>query len=261
MKTVLGRKQASNNDLWLDVAGHIEEYVTREELADAVATVSATIVERTKGKRAAYAWSGGKDSLVLGDICEKIGVSDCVFAHSDLEYPAFLEWCLAHKPNGCEVINVGLGLDWLAGHQAMLFPKSKELNRWYQLVQRKAFTKYFFDHDLDLLLVGHRKADGNVVGKDNIISKSSGEVRYAPLADWSHEMVLAYIHYNNLSLPPIYGWKNGYRCGTHPWPSRMHMTSVEQGYREVYEIDASIVERAAEKLASARHFLETEVLA
>lgn len=261
MKTVLGRKQASNNALWLEVAGHIEDYVTREELAEAVATVSAAIAERTRGKRAAYAWSGGKDSIVLGDICAKLGITDCVFAHSDLEYPAFLEWCLTNKPEGCEVIDVGLDLDWLSEHQIMLFPKSKELNRWYQLIQRKAFTKYFFDHDLDILLVGHRKADGNVVGKDSIVSKGSGEVRYAPLADWSHEMVLAYIHYNNLSLPPIYEWRNGYRCGTHPWPSRMYMPTVEQGFREVYEIDASIVERAAEKLPSARHFLETEVRA
>lgn len=66
-------------------------------------------------------------------------------------------------------------------------------------------------------------------------------------------------HIENLALPPIYGWKNGYRCGTHPWPSRMYMQSVDQGYREVYEIDPSIVTAAAEKLSSARHFLESEV--
>ena len=261
MKTVLGRKQASDNSLWLEVAENIEDYVSREELADAVSAVSANILEHTKGKKVAYAWSGGKDSIVLGDICEKLGITDCIFAHSELEYPEFLSWCLENKPAKCEVINVGLNLDWLAKHQSMLFPKSKELNRWYQLIQRRAFSKYFFAHDLAMLLVGHRKADGNVVGNNGIISKSTGEVRYAPLADWSHEMILAYIHYNELALPPIYSWRNGYRCGTHPWPSRMYMADPQQGYREVYEIDPSIVTQAAEKLSSARHFLEAEVKA
>ena len=107
-----------------------------------------------------------------------------------------------------------------------------------------------------MILVGHRKADGNVCGPGNVIRKNSGEVRYSPLADWPHEMTLAYIHYHQLKLPPIYGWRNGFRCGTHPWPSRMYMETVEQGWREVYEIDPGIVEGAAEKIESARTFLQ-----
>ena len=256
MKIVLGRKQRIENDRWLDAMEHIEELVSREELDSAVATVQEAIKTTTAGKNVAYCWSGGKDSIVLSDICQEVGITACMFAHTELEYPAFLEWCLAHKPEGCEVINTGQDLEWLAKRQSMIFPKGRELNRWYAIVQRAAFTKYFFDHKLDMILVGHRKADGNVVGPGNIIHKNSGEVRYAPLADWPHEMVLAYIHYHGLELPPIYGWKNGFKCGTHPWPSRMYMPNVEQGYREVYEIDPSIVVDAASLLSSARHFLE-----
>jgi len=36
----------------------------------------------------------------------------------------------------------------------------------------------------------------------------------------------------------------------------MGMKSIEQGWAEVYEIDRSIVERAAAKIDSAAHFLE-----
>ncbi len=256
MKRILGRKQRIDNQLWLDAMNQIEDLVSADELEEAVRKVREDIREKTAGKKMAYCWSGGKDSIVLSKICRQEGITDCMFAHTELEYPEFLGWCLSNLPEGCEVINTGQDLDWLARHQEMIFPKGKELNAWYSGVQRAGFTKYFFDHQLDMIMVGHRKADGNVCGKDNIIRKNSGEVRYSPLADWPHEMTLAYIHYHGLQLPPIYGWKNGFRCGTHPWPSRMYMEDLHQGYSEVWEIDPDIIRGAAEKIDSARAFLE-----
>ena len=261
MKRILGRKQSSSDARWIEAMNRIEELVSREELDIAVATAVESIKKVSQGKNVAYAWSGGKDSIVLSAICEAAGIKACMFAHTDLEYPAFLEWCLKNKPEKCEVVHIPYGLDWLAEHENMLFPKGKELQKWYQIVQRAAFTKYFFEHKLDMIIVGHRKADGNIVGPDGTIRKGSGEIRFSPLADWSHEMILAYIHYNNVELPPIYKWHNGFRCGTHPWPSRMHTESIENGWREIYEIDPSIVKGASDKIESARLFLESEVAA
>jgi len=256
MKRTLGRKQTSDNERWIEVFKHIDELITKEELDNAVATTVKTLKSATDGKNVAYAWSGGKDSIVLSKICELAGINKSMFAYTDLEYPEFLDWCMKNKPNECETIHIPLDLDWLAKHEDMIFPKGKKLNRWYQIVQRAAFTKYFFDNNLDFIIVGHRKADGNIVGPDGTLRKGSGEIRYSPLADWSHEMILAFIYYNNIELPPIYGWKNGFRCGTHPWPSRMYTGSVENGWSEVYDIDPSIVQKAAEKIESASHFLK-----
>lgn len=258
MKRIIGRKQSTDNAVWLDAAARIEELVTREELDAATAAALQEIRTVTAGKKAAYAWSGGKDSLVITDMCQTLGIAEGVFVHTDLEYPAFLAWCLEHKPEGCEVINTGQNLEWLARHPAMLFPeKSPTISRWFGIVQRAGIRRYFNAHGLDIIVVGHRKADGNVVGRgSNILSNHSGVVRYSPLADWPHEMVLAYIHYHKIPMPPIYGWKDGYRCGTHPWPSRMRMKSVAAGWGEVYDIDPSIVEQAAGHIDSAARFLE-----
>ena len=108
-----------------------------------------------------------------------------------------------------------------------------------------------------MLLLGRRRADGNYVGKgDNIYTNSQGITRYSPLSDWTHEQVLAYIHYYNLDMPPIYGWKNGYLCGTHPWSARQWTGSVENAWEEIYGIDSHIVKEAAVYIPSAKVFLE-----
>ena len=258
MKRILGRKQNSDNALWLDAAARIEELVSREELDAAVDAAKEEIGRVAAGKKTAYAWSGGKDALVIGRICEDLGIRDSALVRTDLEYPAFLAWCVKRKPKGCEVINTGQNLDWLSRRPAMLFPDNSVVaSRWFQIVQQAGIRQYFKARALDMIIVGHRKADGNFVGKgSNILNAAGGVVRYSPLADWPHELILAYIHYHKIPTPPIYGWKDGYRCGTHPWPARSGMKSVADGWADIYEIDPSIVRQAAEKIDSAARFLE-----
>lgn len=254
----LGRKQSISNETWLKAMETIEDSISREELNRLADATIQDIKTRVKGKRAAYAWSGGKDSIVLGNLCEAAGVVDSMIGVCDLEYPDFVAWIEANKPTGCEVINTHQGMDWLADHQEMLFPQnSATAGRWFSLVQHRAQRIYSKSHALDLIILGRRKADGNYVGQGtNIYTDGKGVTRFSPLATWSHEHVLAYIHYHQLPLPPIYEWKNGYLCGTHPWPARQWTGSVENGWREVYDIDPSIVIEAAEKIESARDFLK-----
>lgn len=259
MGDVLGRKQRIKNSDWIGTFGKIEQLVSKKELDQLVEKTVKEIKKKTKGKKAAYAWSGGKDSLVLGEICQRAGITPCVLVICNLEYQAFIEWVEAHKPQELSVINTGQDIKWLAGHLQMLFPQdSKFAARWFQIVQHRGQTKYYKEQELDMLLLGRRRADGNYVGKgDNIYTNGQGVTRYSPMSDWTHEQVLAYIHYYNLEMPPIYDWKNGYLCGTHPWPARQWTGRVENAWAEIYEIDSSIVTEAAEHIQSAKDFLES----
>lgn len=254
----LGRKQRVSNDAWLDAVRNIEALVSREELDALVEKTVQDIREKTSGKTAAYAWSGGKDSIVLGKLCERAGVGQSMIGICDLEYPAFLAWVQENKPAGCEIINTGQNLEWLSKHPEMLFPQDSETAaRWFTIVQHRAQRIYAKNQKVDILILGRRKADGNYVGKQsNIYTDGKGVTRYSPLADWSHEHILAYIHYHKLPLPPIYGWHNGYLCGTHPWPARPKTGSEENGWREVYNIDPNVVITAAELIPGAKAYME-----
>ena len=255
---MLGRKQRIKNDEWIEALGNIEQTVSRKELDQLVDKTVKEIKKKTRGKKAAYAWSGGKDSLVLGEICQQAGISPCVLVICNLEYKAFTEWVEAHKPSELSVINTGQNMKWLAGHPQMLFPQdSKYAAQWFQIVQHRGQAKYYKENQLDMLLLGRRRADGNYVGKgDNIYTNGQGVTRYSPLSEWTHEHILAYIHYHMLTMPPIYDWKNGYLCGTHPWPARQWTGSIENAWAEIYEIDSSIVIEAAGYIQSAEDFLK-----
>lgn len=249
MKTVLGRKQNIDNSAWIEAMEHIEEYVSRPELDDLVMRTISEICDVVGDRKAAYAWSAGKDSIVLGHICEAAGIHDSMMAVTDLEYPEFLAWAEENAPGGCEIINTGQNLDWLRKHMDMLFPEdSKKAAQWFHIVQHRAQAKYYRTHRLDMLLLGRRRADGNYVGKGSNIYTNAGEgvTRYSPLADWPHEAILAYIHYHKLPLPSIYGWKNGYLCGTHPWPARQWTKG--HGWEEIAEIDPELAENARKAL-------------
>lgn len=260
--SVLGRKQRVSNSDWFEVMQKIESIVPKKELDKKVGQTVKDIKATTKGKRAAFAWSGGKDSLVLEQICYLAGITECVLVICDMEYREFLAWVTDHMPEKLEVIDTGQNLEWLSEHQQMLFPQNSNIAaQWFHMVQHRGQAKYYKAREFDMLLLGRRRADGNYVGKGtNIYTDGKGVTRYSPLADWSHEEILAYIHYYQIPMPPFYDWQNGYYCGTHPWPARQWTGSIENGWKEVFQIDPSIVKDAAQSIKSAKDFLESEVI-
>ena len=158
---MLGRKQSvRNNEDWKNALDHIEETVSKKELDSLVKKTVKDIKEKCKGKKAAYAWSAGKDSLVLGEICEKAGIDQSVLVRCNLEYPAFIAWIEQNKPSGLEVINTGQDMEWLKKHPDMLFPdKSNKAAQWFHIVQHRGLISTCSSHKL-LCRHGSPQADG-----------------------------------------------------------------------------------------------------
>ena len=152
MDSVLGRKQRIKNSDWIEIFDKIEQLITKKELDQLVNKTIQDIKAKTKGKKAAYAWSGGKDSLVLGEICRRAGISSCVLVISNLEYKAFTQWVEDNKPPELSIINTGQDIKWLVTHPHMLFPQdSKYAAQDRQNTTKKTILICSFSEDEELM--------------------------------------------------------------------------------------------------------------
>jgi len=215
------------------------------------------IKKRTAGKKVAVSYSGGKDSIVVQHICQQIGINRSFWVRSNLEYPRIVKWIDKYGPDNLEVVNTGQDLKWLTKNLYMLFPQNREIaSIWYRIVQNTGQKWYFEDNEIDMLLVGSRIKDGNEPGKDGMKTNKHGVVYYSPIYNRSHEDLLTYIEHFNIKLPPLYEWTNGFQVGTGPWAAREHTDSIQKGWEDVYNINPSIVKKAARYIISAAKFLE-----
>lgn len=264
MKQVLGKKQTSRNEDFVKAWNDIEQLVSREEAERLVAQAVEDIRAKTQGKKVAYSWSGGKDSLALQVVCERAGIHQCVLCTaSKIEYPGFVEWCKTHAPKGLTIVdNPSLDIQWVAQHPGFLFPTdSKFAAQWFKRIQHRGQAIYFKENNLDIIILGRRIQDGNYTGGagQNIYTNSKGVTRFSPIAHWKHEEVLAVIHYFlGHNLPPIYDTFNGFIVGTGVWPARQWVGTVQNGWKELYDINPSMVEEAAPYFQSAQEFLNTK---
>lgn len=253
MRQVLGSKLSMKPEdevKWWNVINHIEDYVSFSEVERATEIARARILKVTNNKKAAYSWSGGKDSLVVSELCKSVGIYKCQCFFTDLEFPTWKKFLLDNAPVGCEFVNVGFGLDYLAEHPEMIFPRGKLAVQWAIQVQRKQFLRHLLDSDINVLITGHRLIDSNSnCGVNGIRKKAKDKILLAPIYDWSHELLFAFLHYHKIELPFIYKWYRGFFEGTHLWVER-------ENYQQVYNIDPSVVVQAAEKVPSAKKFLE-----
>jgi 3'-phosphoadenosine 5'-phosphosulfate sulfotransferase (PAPS reductase)/FAD synthetase len=249
------RKQNATHEQWVQAFQTVRERVPEVYVDELVERTAARV--RSVGSRMAYAWSGGKESVALGHVCEIAGVDQAVLVVCELEFPEFLRWVDVHRPAGLVIENTGQDLHWLAGHPQFLFPTTGPVAaRWFGEVQHRGQKTYFLRHRLDAMLLGRRLADGNYVGGKGVwtYKNADGVVRSSPMYDWTNDDVLAVIAWRNLPLAPFYQWPRGFRVGTGPWPKR-RVESVEQGWSEVWAIDPTVVQHAAGVFPSAAEFI------
>ena len=264
-RKVLGKKQHEDNSKFQLVYDNIEEYCSKEHVDNLIDETLVKIKARVSGLNVGYGWSAGKDSTVLKFLMDELDINQCVMGMTDeLEYPDILKWTTDNMPEGLYIFNSGHTIEWLSTHLDWLFPENANLaKRWFISIQHKAQIKFFREKNLDMILLGRRKMDSNYVGNSkknkyhNIYTNQQGITRYSPISEWTHEETLAAIKYYDLPLSPFYGWVNGWVVGTGCWAARQWTGSVNNGWKEIYSIDPTIVRDASRHIDSAQKFLKS----
>ena len=196
------------------------------------------VANTVRGRKAVWGWSGGKDSVVLAHILKLAGVEFpgvCVL--TQLEYPAVDWFCTRRKPSGVEVMRTGHDIRWLIENKHMLFPQDAATkSRWYSMVQQAGLDRFAKRHQADMIIMGRRRADGNVV-PHKVYGVTNGPDRYNPLLDTSHEFIWACIRHFGLPEYPQYSRiKWALVDGTGPWPQ-------ERSWVQVAETDPGVYHR------------------
>lgn len=249
-------KQQSNDEQWNElwencIIQHSNQYI--DEKSRRTQKVIASVYD----DNTVIGYSGGKDSLVLRDICEKSLNRPCfITCFHENEFPSFIEWMQDTKPGNCAFVHdTSLSLDFLNSHLSYLFPHEKKERNAYVSVWQRPTYRWMQEHGKCKIMTGKRKDDGNFCGNENqygcrqTIRKSPHIISLNPLSDWTHSELLAYIRYNKIQLPEIYYYPNGFRFGTHPWTERRRLNlSYYDTFDEIMSIDKDVLKHASNRL-------------
>lgn len=266
-KDSVGRKQTSRNEDWVSLWETCTEQISIEhmlELERKTILQARSFIQGNGYKRMAYGYSGGKDSVALRHLLGKAQIPIagvfCALHHN--EYPAFLEWLHKNAPKETEFIQLKrLSLEEINENENYLFPTGKKERDYYTAQWREAEADFVIKNGIDLVFAGRRIADGNTCGKRDsygvLTSRNKVVTSCNVIGMWTHSELLAYIKYNQLELPPIYDYPNGWVYGTHPWTERDRVNnSIFETFDEIMTIDPNIVNEAAKTLNIAKQYLK-----
>lgn len=260
------KQQIEDNAEWLRAYDDCTKSITREQIG-ALEFRTIALIRKIANhyNNPCSGWIAGKDSLVLDHILRKSGIRYTpVMWRGVNEYPAMTKWIEENKPRNLviEVIDK-YSLEYLEAHPDYLFCANGTRQKWMATKwtrQRKDIAK----HGFDLFITGRRLKDGNICGtkQDGYVTSKpdSSYATFNPLAEWTHEQLLAYIKYERIALPPFYTYERGFLIGSvamGEWTERPILNMTEQEvWDELYAIDPNIVIDASGVLTRAKKYLK-----
>lgn len=263
--TLRKKQDIKDNREWIEAFNDCLKVVSFERIKEIEAKTIEAIRRVSKGyTKICSGWIAGKDSIVLNSILEKSGIDFTPIMWRGVnEWECMKEWISNNKPNNIifEIIDK-FDFPFLEKHPDYLFCRGNTrqplmAEKWKR--QNSDIRK----HGFDLFVVGRRIKDGNQCGskKSEFIVKKQGYDVFAPLAEWTHEEMLAYIKYNNIELPPFYSFPRGFLIGSiamGEWTEYAALNKTEtEVWDEIYSIEPDTVINAAKHLTAAKKYLET----
>lgn len=229
------RKRIENIAYFQRVYDSAYNQISKRDCAELVARTADEMSIILEGERAVFAWSGGKDSVVLEYCLRLVGNYAGVCVATQLEYPIVETFMQREKPRGVEIVRTAHDLQWLKANPRMLFPAdSRTKSEWLRIVQHKHTDEFAKRAGATMLMFGRRTEDGNMM-KGKVYSVEGKARRYNPLKDFTHVQIWGIIQHFGLPEYPLYArHPSSLVTGTGAWAQEPSWEIVEATDPELY---------------------------
>lgn len=207
--------------------------------------------------------SGGKDSLVLYDLYKRAGYSKGIYATSRWEFPSFIDYRQREFTDDIKILMSDKDYDWLVKRGEPFVRTADGLMDYHRILNTNPINRYLDKHEVDTYVVGRRWADGNNIPKSKIRYRGKHKTKVIhPIADWSHEAILAYIQKHDIELPSMYFMESsGFDNGTNVWPMmNIYDRPIEEQWRLMWKDEPKIVIEASKYYDGARLIIEENII-
>lgn len=160
-KSKLRDKTHAHSSEWAYAFEHIEDFISRQEVVDRFQQTVEFTAKTIRGHKCGFGWSGGKESVVLEDIMQRLGIKTCCIGfNSCLSYPSFVRYVYSHMPQGCEVFDFAERINWKTMQEKGMEAFSddlREYSHWINISDRTAYPEFCKRNGIDMFIVGRRK--------------------------------------------------------------------------------------------------------
>lgn len=189
-------------------------------------------------KNPLLAYSGGKDSIVVCHMSEKLGVRKAVCETSFYFHKALESVLQIGQELKLDVTyKNSLDINWLKKNKTIIFSADTKKRSWsFAARQQRTVKKYAKHIKADLVIYGRRTEENHV--KKHIYETKDG-LNCHPIRDWKEADVWAYFKKYGITIPYIYSTTFGKIEGNAPFYTlnSKHCGGVEKAWEIVSQMD------------------------
>lgn len=259
LKQITGRKTSTPNESFVELYEHYYKYIDKDEVDQKFEEVARWIQEHAKGKKVAIGYSGGKDSIVLKHIMDRLGIPyTTIIGVYGTTYDYVVDYINEQVKGEKVFVDCGMSMEYLSNNPDKYFSKDPKVR---QSVWRDGHQKqvkgYAQANGFGVLFLGRRKQE-NFIYKGGKTNFKGMEINL-PISDWLHEELFGYLGYNNIPLPDYYlNHDEGFvGDAIFNWNTETG-DSIEDCWDKVYEREPKAVIKAAKHIKSAQDFLNSK---
>lgn len=228
----------------------LEKAVAQELSVEKETNALNVIAEANSKYKLEVSFSGGKDSLVVLDLADRLGMKNAVFVDTTLEFDETVEYVERMRDFfSSKIDTIQPEISFYEMITKINFPSRRY--RWCcDIFKNAPLAKYAKEKKLDGFITGLRKDESFRRRTYNIFDDNPifNFKQINPILDWNKEEVIAYVEKYNLPLNPMYGFFDRIGCWMCPYKGEKEWDLIKKIKPEMVKEFENNLKITAEKM-------------